>query len=156
MASAKPTAATKIHAVLGSDEAEIKRAAKELAQQLGPDGDFGCDIIDGNADNAEQASERIHQTIESLLTFPFFGTEKLVWLKNATFLADSQTGRSSTVIEALEKLAATLSSGIPASTRFLLSAIDVDKRRAFYKALQKCAQVQIFEKLDTGRSGWEE
>jgi DNA polymerase-3 subunit delta len=156
MARAKTTPATQIHAVVGSDEAEVKRVARELAQQLGPGGDFGSDVIDGQADNADQAAERVHETIEALLTFPFFGTEKMVWLKNATFLADSPSGRASTVIEALEKLVAILSGGIPENTRFLLSAIDVDKRRSFYKALQKLATLQVFDKLDTSRSGWEE
>ena len=98
MAPAKTTPATQIHAVVGSDEAEVKRVARELAQQLGPGGDFGCDVIDGQTDNADQAAERIHETIEALLTFPFFGTEKMVWLKNATFLADSPSDRASTAI----------------------------------------------------------
>lgn len=156
MGAAPTKAATRIHAVVGSDEAEIKRVARQLAQQLAPEGDFSSDIIDGAAEYADQAAQRIHQTIEGLLTFPFFGGEKLVWLKNATFLADSPTGRAGDVTEALEKLGATLARGIPERTHFLLSAVDVDKRRAFYKALQKIAKVQVCDKLDTSRSGWEE
>src|SRR6202022_2250299 len=35
-------------------------------------------------------------------------------------------------------------------------AIDVDKRRSFYKSLAKHAELQIFEKLDSSRGGWEE
>lgn len=145
-----------IHAVVGSDESEVKRAARELAAELGPPGDFGCDVIDGTAANADEAATKIHETIEALLTFPFFGGEKLVWLKSANFLADSVTGRAAGVIEALEKLAETLNTGLPESTRFLLSAIDVDKRRTFYKTLQKLAKIAIFDRLDTSKSGWEE
>ncbi|MDB6153823.1 MAG: polymerase delta subunit [Chthoniobacteraceae bacterium] len=155
-AKPKPVQNAAFHAVLGSDESEVKRAARELAGQLSPGGDFGVDIIDGSADNADQAATRIHQTIEALLTFPFFGGEKLVWLKNATFLADNPTGRAAAVVEALEKLVETISTGIPASTRFLLSAIDVDKRRSFYKTLPKLAKVTVFDKVDTGKAGWEE
>src|SRR5436309_7756771 len=75
-------------AVVGSDESEVKRAAGELARELLPAGagDFGMDAIDGAAGNADEAATRIHQTIEALLTLPFFGGEKLVWLKNANFL----------------------------------------------------------------------
>ncbi len=156
MAAAKTSAATQIHAVLGSDESEVKRAARELADQLSPGGDFGLDLIDGCVDHAEACATKIHETIAALLTFPFFGGEKLVWLKNATFLADTVTGRSATVTEALEKLAATLAAGVPDGVRFLLSAIDVDKRRTFYKTLQKLAKVAVFDKLDTSKSGWEE
>jgi DNA polymerase-3 subunit delta len=156
MAVAKKTVQAAIHAVVGSDEAEIKRAARELADTLSPGGDFGAEIIDGMAENADAAASRIHSAIEALNTFAFFGGEKLVWLKSANFLADSPMGRAQGVIEALEALAQTLSGGLPDGTRFLLSAIDVDKRRTFYKTLTKLAKVAVFDKLDTGKSGWEE
>lgn len=158
MATAKTKAQAQICVVLGSDESEIKRVARERADAMKPanGGDFGCDIIDGSADNADAAAGRIHQTIEALLTFPFFGGEKLVWLKSTTFLADDPTGRSQTVTEALEKLCETLDSGIPTSTRFLLSAIGVDKRRTFYKSLGKLGKVEVFDKVDSSKSGWEQ
>lgn len=147
-----------IRAVVGSDESEVKRAAKEIADKLMPPeaGEFGADVIDGQADNAEQAVSRIHQTIEALLTVPFFGGEKLVWLKNANFLGDNILGRAASVLEALEKLADTLSSGLPEDVQFLLSATETDKRRSFYKSLGKLAKIEVFDKLDTSRSGWEE
>jgi len=39
---------------------------------------------------------------------------------------------------------------------FLLSATEVDKRRSFYRLLVKRAELQIFDRLDSSRSGWEE
>jgi len=157
MPTAKTKAATaNIHAVVGSDDGGVMRAARELAAQLAPGGDFGADTIDGNAANSEEASTRIHSTIEALLTFPFFGGGKLVWLKNATFMGDDVTSRSETVTTALEKLVETLESGLPDGTVFLLSATPIDKRRSFYKSLQKLGKVQVFDALDTSRSGWEE
>ncbi len=156
-AKPKTTARAQIHAVLGSDESEVKRLAKALAAELTPaDAEFGTDIIDGAAANADDAATRIHQAIEALLTFPFFGGEKLVWLKNANFLADNPMGRAAAVQEALEKLTETLGAGLPESTRFLLSASETDKRRAFYKALSKLAKVQVHDRLDSSKSGWEE
>jgi DNA polymerase-3 subunit delta len=117
---------------------------------------MGCEIIDGAADYVDQAATRVHQVIEGLLTLPFFGGDKLVWLKNANFLGDSVMGRSSGVLEALEKLVETLEAGLPNGVRFLLSATEIDKRRAFYKALGKLGSLEVFDKLDTSRSGWEE
>ena len=95
-----------IHAVVGSDEAEVKRVAAELATNLTPPdaGDFGLEMIDGAADNAEQAAARIRSTIEALQTLPFFGSTKVVWLKNANFLGDDQKARSAAVQSALEEL----------------------------------------------------
>lgn len=158
MPAAKAKASAQVCAVVGSDESEIKRVARELAARMAPaeGGDFASDVIDGVADNADQAAGRIHQTIEALLTFPFFGGEKLVWLKNANFLADNPMGRAAAVIEALEKLAEILSGGLPESTKFLLSAIDVDKRRSFYKGLGKLGKVEVYDKVDASKSGWEE
>ena len=118
--------------------------------------DFGVDTIDGMADNAEQAVLRIRQAKEAIQTLPFFGREKLVWLKNVNFLADTVTGRSTAVQEALEDLKEVLSRGLPDGVRFLLSASEVDKRRSFYKSLGKFAKVEQFDRIDPTRPGWEE
>jgi DNA polymerase-3 subunit delta len=152
------TPGSAVCAVVGSDESEVKRHARQLASELAPAeaGDLGCEVIDGVAETADQAVLRIHQTIDALLTLPFFGGDKLVWLKNASFLADSVTGRAASVLEATERLLETLRSGLPGGVRFLLSAPEIDKRRSFYKGLGKVAKVQIFDKLDAGRAGWED
>jgi len=160
MPKAKTTtpASAKIYAIVGSDDVEVKHIAAELAEKLKPKdaGEFGLEIIDGAADNAEQAAARIRSTIEALRTLPFFGGEKVVWLKNANFLGDDQKARSAAVQEALEELTETISEGFGSEVTFLLSAIEVDKRRSFYKSLAKRAELQVFDKLDSSRGGWEE
>lgn len=158
----KKTAVTTEHlrvfAVIGSDEGETKRRAKELASELTPEqgADFGVDTIDGTADNADQAVLRLRQTKEAIQTLPFFGGQKLVWLKNVNFLADTVTGRSAAVQEALEEFKVFLDRGLPEGVHFLLSASEVDKRRSFYKSLGKFAKVEQFDRIDTSRSGWEQ
>ena len=158
--SAKTKAPTaSIHGVVGSDEMEVKRVAAELAEKLTPagSGDFGLEIIDGAADNAEQAAARVRSTIEALQTLPFMGGGKVVWLKNANFLGDTPAGRSVAVTDALEELAAVISAGqFGPDVAFVLSATEVDKRRTFYKILNKVAELQVFDRLDSSRSGWEE
>src|SRR5437016_6951589 len=152
------TATANIHAVVGSDEAEVKHVAAELAVKLTPPGagDFGLEIIDAAADNVDQAAARIRSAIEALQTLPFFGSAKLVWLKNANFLSDTIIGRSASVQSALEELAEIINSDFGAEVTFLFSATEVDKRRSFYKALSRRAEVQVFDRLDSSRSGWEE
>ena len=80
-----------LHAIVGSDESEVKRVAAELAAQLTPPdaGEFGVEVIDACADNVDQAVAKIRSAIEALQTLPFFGGGKLVWLKNANCLGDS-------------------------------------------------------------------
>ncbi|HEU5247411.1 MAG TPA: hypothetical protein VFU09_10005, partial [Candidatus Udaeobacter sp.] len=159
MPKAKTKAASaEIYAVLGSDEAEVKRVAAELATNLTPPGagDFGLEIIDGAADNADQAEARIRSAIEALQTLPFFGSTKVVWLKNVNFLGDDQKARSAAVQSALEELSEFIDNGFGRGITLLISATDVDKRRSFYKALLKRAEVQVFDRLDSSRGGWEE
>ncbi|MBV8375481.1 MAG: DNA polymerase III subunit delta [Verrucomicrobia bacterium] len=149
---------SRIFAVIGSDEGETKRRANELARELTPEqgAEFGVDTIDGMTDNAEQAILRLRQVREAIQTLPFFGSDKLVWLKNANFLSDAGPGRSSAVQEALDDLKDFLSRGLPDGVRFLLSASEVDKRRSFYKSLGKFARVEQFDRIDPTRPGWEE
>ena len=162
MPSKKTPAATidrsRMYMVIGSDEGETKRRARELATQLTPagGGDFAVDTIDGAADNSEQAIQRIRHATEAIQTLPFFGSEKLVWLKDANFLADTATGRSAGVQAALEEFKSFLEKGLPRGVSFLLSAAEVDKRRSLFKSLTKMAKVEQFDKLDTSRPGWEE
>src|SRR5213595_2285685 len=147
-----------VYAIVGSDEAEVKHVAVELAQKLVPDdaGDFGLEIIDGVADNSDQAAGRIRSAIEALQTLPFFGSTKVVWLKNANFLGDDAKARSAAVQSALDELSELLDGGFDSGVTFLISATEVDKRRAFYKMLVKRAELQVFDRLDSGRAGWEE
>lgn len=142
----------------GNEESDVRRRAQEIVSELVPDreNEFALDTIDGNADNADQAVERIHQTIEALLTLPFFGGEKVVWLKNASFLADSVTGRSQSVADGLEKLSALLEKGIPDGVRLVISAPLADKRRSFYKQLVRLASVTLCDKPDFGWNATEE
>jgi DNA polymerase-3 subunit delta len=159
MPKAKTKAASpNTYAVLGSDEAEVKRVAAELASNLTPAGagDFGLEIIDGATDNVDQAQARLRSAIEALQTLPFFGNLKVVWLKNVNFLGDDQKARSAAVQSALEELSELIDSGFGPGTTLLMSATDVDKRRSFYKTLLKRAEVQVFDRLDSSRGGWEE
>lgn len=153
----KAKAAT-IYAVVGSDDVAVKREAAELAKKLAPAeaGEFGLETIDGAADNVEGAAGAIRSTINALQTLPFFGGGKLVWLKSANFLSDDIKGKSANVLEPLEELGGLLQSGLPDSVTFLLSAINPDKRRSFYKSLGKIAELHVFDEADTSRSGWEE
>ena len=159
MPKAKTKAANaNIYAVLGSDEVEVKRVAAELASNLTPPGagDFGLEVIDGAADNVDQAEARVRSAIEALQTLPFFGSTKVVWLKNVNFLGDDQKARSAAVQSALEELSELVGIGFGPGVTLLISATDLDKRRSFYKTLLKRAEVQVFDRLDSGRSGWEE
>ena len=56
----------------------------------------------------------------------------------------------------MDSLKACLEAGLGNGVVFLLSATGIDKRRAFWKFLDKNAQVKVFDKIDTSREGWQE
>ena len=129
----------------------------ELAKELAPDADvFGLEVIDGAVDNVEAAINALQQTSQALLTLPFLGGSKLVWLKNVSFLADAGAGRSESVTGALERLCQVLESGLPDGVSFLLSAPLADKRRTGYKLLTKLAAIAVYDLPNLGFRGDEE
>lgn len=146
------------HFVTGSDEAAVKKAAAALAAELAPGADaFGLETIDGAVDTVDAAAGKIHAASQALLTLPFLGGSKLVWLKSATFLADTVTGRSESVANALEALCEILKNPLPAGVTFLLSAPEADKRRSAYKQLSKLCKTSLHDRPDLGfRAGEEE
>ena len=157
-AKPKTSVSSNIWAFVGSDDLKVKEAAQELTRSLLPPdaGDFGMEVIEGAADNVEHAVKLIWRTIEDIQTVPFFGGDKIVWLKGATFLADNVTGRSENTLKALDELGKLLLEGIPPDIKLVITAVDVDKRRGFYNTLKKVANLQVFDAIDTSRAGWEE
>jgi len=145
-------------AVVGSDEGMVREKALELYNQLtgGADDGFTHETIDGIADNSESAFEICSSTIQALQTIPMFGGDKVVWLRNANFLGDNVTGRSQRTVAGVESLHAALENGLPDGVKFLLTAQGVDKRRAFWKFIDKSADVQAFDRIDTSRDDWQD
>lgn len=152
--AAKPN----IFAVVGSDDGRVKEETLRLHRELtgGNDDGFTHETIDGTADNSEGAFQICRSVVEALQTLPFFGGEKVVWLKNATFLLDDVTGRSERTLSGVESLKDCLEAGLGGGVVFLMSATGIDKRRAFWKFLEKAAQVKVFDKIDTSRDGWQD
>ncbi len=155
---AKTMAKSNIHLVYGTDDGSVTESALKLFNQLKPEGgeDFSNDIIDGNADNAENAHEIASETIQALLTLPFFGGNKVVWLKRANFLGTDRTGESARAKEGVENLLETLEKGLGDDIIFIISAPAIHKSRRFFKFLKANASLTEKNKLDTSKDGWEE
>lgn len=127
---------------------------KELTH--GVDDGFTHETIEGNAGNVDDAVSIISKTLQALLTYSMFGGDKVVWLRNATFVGNDRTSEAETTLQAVESLQQQLVAGLPDGVSFLLSAAKIDKRRSFWKFLEKNAHVEVFDKIDISRDGWEE
>ncbi len=157
-AKTAPNKDGKFFAVVGSDEGLVREKALHLYNELtgGVDDGFTHETIDGIADNSESAFDICSTTVQALLTIPMFGGDKVVWLRNANFLADNVTGRSQRTEAGVESLRMTLERGIPDGVKFLLTAQGVDKRRSFWKYIEKAADVQVHDRIDTSRDDWQD
>lgn len=146
------------HVIVGTDEGQVREEALELYNELtgGNDDGFTHETIDGNADNSEGAYQLCSSAIQSLMTMPMFGGDKVVWLRNVNFLGDDVTGRAQRTEAGVEALRGVLEKGLPDGIRFIVSADKVDKRRAFWKFLEKNASVRSYDKIDISRDGWQD
>jgi DNA polymerase-3 subunit delta len=146
------------HVIVGSDDGMVREEALALYNELtgGNDDGFTHETIDGNADNSEGAYEICSSASQSLMTMPMFGGDKVVWLRNVNFLADDVTGRAQRTEAGVEMLRGILEKGLPNGIKFLISADKIDKRKSFWKFLEKNAAVQSFDKIDINQEGWED
>ena len=149
---------SQIHVITGSDEGTVAEEALKLFEKIKPEGgdDFANEIINGTIANADEAHSACSQVIQSLQTIPFFGGGKTVWLKNANFFGSDRTSEAEATKKGVEALLECLQGGLSPDIQFLISCSGLDKRRAFYKYLNKEAKLQSYDKPDVSRDGWQE
>jgi len=150
MATRKPESAeakrAPLHLVWGGDEFLVSRHAKELVAQLCPPDrqSFGLEIVDGAVDTVDEAARAVDACREAIATVGFFGDEKLVWLRDASFLSDAMPGKSEEVKERLARLVDDLKSGRQGSTILVVSTPKIDRRSALYKLFQASGTIKEF------------
>src|SRR5688572_21563709 len=112
------------------------------------------DIIDAQVSNSGDALKALSRLRASLQTLPFFGSGKVVWLQNCTFLGDERAASVQAVTEFLGELAQEFKEFDWGSVRLLISAGKVDKRKTFYKTLEKLGSVETFEAWSVDDKDW--
>lgn len=156
--SSKSVQTGNFFAIVGTDEGQVREQALALFNELtgGNDDGFTHETLEGTADNSDAAHEICSSAVQALQTVPMFGGDKVVWLRNVNFLADTVTGRSQRTEEGVERLRSCIEDGLPDGVKLVISALGVDKRRAFWKFIQKQADVQAYDRIDTSRDGWQD
>ena len=155
MPPSAPKKATPLVLVCGEDEFAVKQRAKQLYGQWSEElGGMDHEIIDGAVANSGEALKSLARLRESLQTLPFFGSGKAVWLKDCNFLGDERAASAQAVTEALADLSQELKDFDWKNVRLLISAGKVDKRKAFYKTLDKLGTVESFAGLSVDDRDW--
>lgn len=143
--------------VCGDDEFAVKKRAKELYQDwCGDLGGMDHEIIDATVSNSGDALNRLSKLREALQTLPFFGSGKVVWLRDCNFMGDERAANAQAVTGSLNDLAEELKNFKWENIRLLISAGKVDKRKTLFKTLQKIGTVESFEALSADDRDWVE
>ena len=153
-----PAAASSVAPVVlvhGDDEFAVKQRARQLYQEWCAElGGMDHEILDAQVGNSGEALAVLGRLRESLQTLPFFGSAKAVWVQNCSFLGDERTASTQAVSESLADLAQELKAFNWQSVRLLISAGKVDKRKTFFKTLEKLGRTESFAAWSLDDKNW--
>ncbi len=160
--TSKPVAASPAGAVpkpvaliCGDDDFAVKQRARVLFRQWSEElGGMDHETIDARVNTVDEALKALAKLREALNTLPFFGGAKVVWLKDCSFLGEDRTASSSTVTETLSEIADELKAFDWHGVRLIISSGKVDKRRAFFKTVEKLGPVETFDAWSIDDKDW--
>jgi len=149
-APAKPLAL-----VCGDDDFAVKQRARQIFADWSAElGGMDHETIEAGVSNSSDALAVIGKLREALNTLPFFGGGKAVWLRDCNFLGEERTASSAAVTETLAELAEELKKFSWQNVRLLISAGKVDKRKTFFKTVEKIGTVEIFSAWSVNDRDW--
>jgi DNA polymerase-3 subunit delta len=141
--------------VCGEDEFSVNQRAREIFQKWSKEiGGMDHEIIDAAVNHAGEALKSLAKLRAALQTFPFFGSGKVVWLRNCNFLGEERAATAQVVTETLASLSQELKAFVWDNVRLLISAGKVDKRKSFYKTLEKIGSVETFAGWSAEDKDW--
>ncbi len=136
--------------VCGDDDFEVKVQCQRLLDRWRKESPgVELEVVEGQSGHLRGTLDRIAAVRAALETFSLFGSGKLVWFRHCNFLSEGRLAASKQVGEAVEGLLASLKECDWKTTRFLISAPGVNKRRHFYKWLRQAGEVISCESLVT-------
>ena len=152
--AAKPPAPP-VQLVFGDDEFAVKQRARQIYQQWTLElGGTDHEIIDAAVSNSGEALKALARLREALQTLPFFGSGKVVWLQNCNFLGDERTAGAQAVMDTLAELAQEWKEFSWQNVRLLISAAKADKRKGFFKTIDKIGAVESFDAWSVDDKDW--
>jgi DNA polymerase-3 subunit delta len=143
--------------ICGDDEFAVKERAKQLYRQWCEElGGMDHETIEATVSNSGEALTALARLREALQTLPFFGSGKVIWLRDCNFLGDERAASASDVTDTLNDLAEELKNFKWSDVRLLISAGKVDKRKTFFKTLDKIGTVENFSGWSVDDRDWAE
>ncbi len=154
-------APARLFLVYGSDDLSATRKADDIAARLcPPDAQaFGLETIhpEPGTDTADAVCAVLRNTAEALLTPPFLGGDKTVFLRDAPFfnpLVDP--GRFESVKTETARLVDLLKTSLPDGVSFIVLTDSVNKSTSFYKTFQSLGEVHAFDEPEKEKDAQED
>lgn len=143
----KPTKspAPSISFVYGPDDFLVNAESQKQINAYAAGKDLEIETINASAQTVNEACSAISQFIQALQSPSLFHKEKLVWLKDLSFLADSALGRAIGTKEYLNNLLEYIPLLPLGKTLALISASPVDRRTTQFKGLHKLTSSKFIE-----------
>lgn len=155
MPRAEAAAKAPLHLICGEDDFAVRQRARQLYHQWCDElGGMDHETIDGSVTNSGEALNALAKLREALQTLPFFGSGKTVWLRDCSFLGDDRVSATKDVNEQLASLADDLKTFEWRTVRLLISAGKVDKRKSFFKTLDKLGTVEALDGWSLSDKDW--
>jgi DNA polymerase III delta subunit len=145
-----------LHIITGTDAARIAEQGRERARDLAGEGAdaFGLDTIREGDDVPPPTA--LGQVVQAILTPPFLGGRKTIWLKDFSAFPDEKKKGARGPLQAMfDRLIEVLEAGVPDGVAVLLTGPGMDKRKGLFKLGEKLGNVDVIDKPDIKQRGWQ-
>ncbi len=124
--------------ICGDDDYLVGERAKAVFAKMseGLSDDFSREIVEGNAQNADEVMAAVGRFLSAVQTVSLFGEKKAVWFRGLNFLGTTRTGESKAAKEEVLRLVEALRGIDFSAVNVLISATGVDQRKKEFKELK--------------------
>ncbi len=135
--------ADNVYLFYGNDEYLVGTNARKRVDAICPEAEqsLSLEMIDGNAAKIDDAAAALDQCVAAFRTVGLFGGKKVVWFRDASFFKNAVIMKNEKVKRLLGELASDIKAGLADDQFLIISAPGVDKRSAFYKAVNEAGEV---------------
>lgn len=134
--------ANNVYLYYGNDEYLVGTNARQKVDAVCPQAEqsLSLEIIDGSAAKIDDAVAAVDQCLAAFRTVGLFGGKKVVWLRDASFFKNAVIMKNEQVKRLLGELASDIKAGLADDQVLIMSAPGIDKRSAFYKAVNAAGE----------------
>ncbi len=138
--------AENVYLFYGNDEYLVGLNARKKVDEICPEAEqsLSLEVIDGSAAKIDDAVAALDQCIAAFRTVGLFGGMKVVWFRDASFLKNTVIMKNERIKNLFGELVSDLKAGLSEDQFLIISAPGVDKRSAFYKALNTVGEVEEY------------